>query len=46
MLLQNASMTSLWIASGLGWPERDIDVLVQPCHVGAHFKAIAAEGRI
>ena len=33
-------MASLWIRSGLGWPERDNGVVVQLCQVGARFEAL------
>ena len=33
-------MASLWIRSGLGWPERDFEVVIQTYQVGAHFKAL------
>ena len=42
MLLQNAFMASLWIASGLGWPERDVGVVDELCHVGTRFEALDA----
>ena len=33
-------MASLWIRSGLGWPERDFEVVIQTYQVGAHFEAL------
>ena len=39
-LPQNPFLASLWIGSGLGWPERVLEVVVQLCHVDAHFKAL------
>ena len=39
---QKPFMGSLWIGSGLGWPERDFGAIVQLCHVGARFEALDA----
>jgi len=39
-LPQNPSMASLWIRSGLGWPELDFVVFCELCHVGARFEAV------
>ena len=33
-------MASLWIRSGLGWPERDFEVVIQTYQVGARFEAL------
>ena len=41
-LPQNPFLASLWIRSGLGWPERDFGVVIQLCHVGARFEALGA----
>ena len=35
-------MASLWIGSGLGWPDRDFGIVGELCHVGAHFEALDA----
>ena len=39
-LPQNPFLVSLWIRSGLSWPERDFGVVIQLWHVGAHFEAL------
>jgi len=36
----NSFLASLWIKSGLGWPERDFGVAVQLCHVESCFEAV------
>jgi len=36
----NPFLASLWIGSGLGWPERDFGVMGELCHVGARFEAL------
>ena len=41
-LPKNPFLASLWIRSGLGWPERDFGVVIQLCHVGARFEALGA----
>ena len=33
-------MASLWIRSGIGWPERDFGATIQLCQVGARFEAL------
>ena len=39
-LSQNPFMASLWIRSGLSWPERDFEVVIQTYQVGARFEAL------
>ena len=39
-LPQNSFLASLWIGSGLGWPERDFGVMGGLYHVGARFEAL------
>ena len=36
----NPFLASLGIGSGLGWPEGDLGVMGELCHVGARFEAL------
>ena len=40
--LYGQPLERIWIGPGLGWPERDFEVVGKLYHVGAHFKALDA----
>ena len=40
--LYGQPLERIWIGPGLGWPERDFEVVGKLYHVGAHFEALDA----